>query len=143
MLTLGFWKSTLTNKSKEDRLRRWTLKWLLGDFYGQSLTCELILALVSLCLLVNSINKNPKEKRPIDFFCYFIQIYWLFYYYFASFGFKRGCGVKDQWDFILTEIKRYYNSNDRWKFILLLIRRENDLNKWLKHVKRGYKKQTK
>ena len=68
MLTLGFQKSTLTNKSKEHHLRRWTLKRFLGDFYGQSLICELILALVSLWLLVNSIKKNPKEKRPIDFF---------------------------------------------------------------------------
>jgi len=31
------------------------------------LICELILALISLWLLVNSIKKNPKEKRPIDF----------------------------------------------------------------------------
>jgi len=120
MLTLGFQKSTLTNKSKEDHLRRWTLKWFLGDFYGQSLICELILALVSLWLLVNSIKKNPKEKRPIDFFgLFYSNIFWLFYYYFASFGFKRGYGVKDRLDFILTEIKRYYNSNDRWKLILL------------------------
>ena len=66
----------LTDKSKEDRLRRWTLKRFLSDFYGQSLICELILALVSLCLLVNSIKENPKEKRPIDFFYYyFIQRY--------------------------------------------------------------------
>jgi len=48
---------------------------LLSDFYGQSLICELILALFSLWLLVNSIKKNPKEKRPIDFFDYFIQRY--------------------------------------------------------------------
>jgi len=137
MLTLGFRKSTLTNKSKEDLLRRWTLKQFLGDFYGQSLICELILALVSLWLLVNSIKKNFKEKRSIGFFDSFIQRY------FDSFGFKRGYGVKDRLDFILTEIKRYYNSNDRWKFILLLIRRENGLNKRLKHVKRGYRKQTK
>jgi len=68
MLTLGFRKPTLTNKSKEDHLRRWTLKRFLGDFYGQSLICELILALVSLWLLVNSIKENPKEKHPIDFF---------------------------------------------------------------------------
>ena len=40
-------------------------------------------------------------------------------------------------NFILTEIKRCYNSNDRWKLILFFIRRENDLNKWLKHVKGG------
>jgi len=45
------------------------LKWFLGD--DKSLICELILALVSLWLLVNSIKKeNPKEKRPIDFFFY-------------------------------------------------------------------------
>jgi len=41
-------------------------------FNDKSLICELILALVSLWLLVNSIKKNPKEKRPIDFFDYFI-----------------------------------------------------------------------
>ena len=34
---------------------------------------ELIVALVSFWLLVNSIKKeNAKEKRPIDFFDYFI-----------------------------------------------------------------------
>jgi len=52
------------------------LKWFLGDFYGQSLICELILALVSLWLLVNSIKKNPKESvRLIFFYYYFIQRY--------------------------------------------------------------------
>jgi len=69
MLILCFRKSTFNQiKSEEDRLRRWTLKRFLSDFYGQSLICELILALVSLWLLVNSIKENPKEKRPIDFF---------------------------------------------------------------------------
>jgi len=95
------------------------LKWFLGD--DKSLICELILALVSLWLSVNLIKKeNPKEKRPIDFFL--LKIF--FYYYIIIlplFGFKRGYGVKDRSDFILTEIKRYYNSNDRWKFILFLI----------------------
>ena len=43
-------------------------------------------------------------------------------------------------EFILTEIKGCYNTNDRWKFILFFIRRENDLNKWLKHVKKGVQK---
>ena len=106
--------------------------------------CELILALVSLWLLVNSIKQNTKEKRRIDFFgLFYSKIFCLFYYYFASFGFKRGYDVKDRLDFILTEIKRYYNSNDRWKFILLFIRQENGLNEWLKHVKRGYGKQMK
>ena len=94
-----------------------------------SLICELILALVLLWLLVNSIKKNLKEKWLIDFFLLFYsKIFWLFYYYFASFGFKRAYGVKDRLDFILTEIKRYYNSNNRLKFILLFIRWEDGLN---------------
>jgi len=71
-------------------------------------------------------GKFQRKKRPIDFI--------LFYYYFAFFRFKRGYCVNDQLDFISKVIKRYYNSNDRLKFIL---------NKWLKHVKRGYEKQTK
>ena len=37
--------------------------------------CELILALVSLWLLVNSFKETSKEKRPINFFDYFIQRY--------------------------------------------------------------------
>jgi len=40
----------------------------------KSLICELILALVSLWLLVNSIKETSKEERPIDFFDYFIII---------------------------------------------------------------------
>ena len=64
----------LTDKSKEDRLRRWTLKRFFSDFCGQSLICELILALVSLWLLVNSFNETSKEKRLIDYFDYFIII---------------------------------------------------------------------
>jgi len=84
---------------------------------------ELILALVSLWLLVNSFKKTFKEKRPIDFFDYFIQRYFDYYIIILPvFGFKRGYGVKDRSDFILTEIKRCYNSNDRCKFILFLIR---------------------
>jgi len=65
----------LTNKSKEDRLRCWTLKQFFSDFCRQSLICELILALVSLWLLVNCSKETSKEKRPIDFFDYFIQRY--------------------------------------------------------------------
>jgi len=58
-------------KAKKTILRRWTSKWFLGD--DKSLICELILALVSLWLLVNSIKKeNLKGKRPINFFDYFI-----------------------------------------------------------------------
>jgi len=51
------------------------LKTVLSDFCGRSLICELILALVSLWLLVNSFKETSKEKRPIDFFNYFIQRY--------------------------------------------------------------------
>ena len=47
--------------------------------------------------------------------------------------------MNDQLDFVLTVIKRDYNTNDRLKFILSFIRRENGLNKWLKHVKNGRK----
>ena len=65
----------LTDKSKEDRLRRWTFKMVFSDFCRQSLICELILALVSLWLLVNSFKETSKEKRSIDFFDYFIQRY--------------------------------------------------------------------
>jgi len=51
------------------------LKTVLSDFCGQSLICELILALVSLWLLVNSFKETFKEKRPSNFFDYFIQRY--------------------------------------------------------------------
>ena len=61
----------LTNKSGKTILRRWTLKMaFLGD--EKSLIYELILALVSLCLLVNPIKKEePQRKMSIDFFDYF------------------------------------------------------------------------
>ena len=48
---------------------------VFSEFRGQSLIRELILALVSLWLLVNSFKETSKEKRPIDFFYYFIQTY--------------------------------------------------------------------
>jgi len=51
------------------------LETVLSDFCGQSLICELILALVSLWLLVNSFKETFKEKRLIDFFYYFIRRY--------------------------------------------------------------------
>jgi len=49
-----------------------------------------------------------------DIFDYFIII-------FPLFGFQRGYDVKDWSDFILTEIKRYYNSNDRWNLFYFLL----------------------
>jgi len=40
--------------------------------------------------------------------------------------------MNDWLDFILTVIKRDYNTNDRLKFILSIIWRDNGLNKWSK-----------
>ena len=106
----------LTDKSKEDRLRRWTLKRFLVIFRKKNLICELILVLVSLWLLINSFKETSKEKRPIDFFDYFIQRYFdyfiiifqdiliiLLLFYF--FWFNRGYSVNDRLDFILKVIK--------------------------------------
>ena len=50
----------LTDKSKEDRLRRWTLKRFLVIF-GQNLICESILVLVLLWLL-----SQPTLRREGD-----------------------------------------------------------------------------
>ena len=126
------------------------LKTIFSDFLWTSLICELILALVSLWLLVNSFKKTSKEKRSIDFFDYFIQRYFdyfiiifqdiliiLLLFYF--FWFNRGYSVNDRLDFVLTVIKRDYNTNDRLKFILSFIRRDNGLNDRLKLVKNGRK----
>jgi len=66
-------------------------------------------------------KENPKEKRPIGFFVIIllkdislitILLFCLF------FGFKHGYGMIERSDFILTEIKRCYNTKDQWKFIL-------------------------
>ena len=123
---------------------------VFSDFCGQSLICELILALVSLWLLVNWSKETSKEKRPIDFFDYFIQSYFNYFIIifqdiliilllFHFFWFNRDYSVNDRLDFVLRVIKRDYNANDRLKFILSFIRWENDLNKRLKHVKNGRK----
>jgi len=72
VLILCFERSILTNKSKDDRFKALDLKTVLSDFCGQNLVCELILALVSLLLLVNSFKETFKDKRSIDFFDYFI-----------------------------------------------------------------------
>ena len=56
----------------------------------KSLICELILALVSLWLLVNSIKKeNPKGKCPINLFLIilFKDIFFIIILFFASFWF--------------------------------------------------------
>ena len=48
--------------------------------------------------------------------------------------------MNDLLDFVLTMIKRYYNTNDRLKFILSFIRGDNGLNDRLKLVKKVYGK---
>jgi len=78
----------------------------------KSLVYELILALLSLWLLVDSIKKEKSQReRPIDFF-WFILLKDIFYYYIIIlilFGFQCGYGMTERSDFILTEINGYYN----------------------------------
>jgi len=106
----------LTDKSKRDPLKCWTLKRFLVIFADKA-WFELILALVSLWLLVNWSKKTSKEKRPIDFLDYFIQRYFDYFIIifqdiliilllFSFFLFNRGYSVNDRLDFILTVIKR-------------------------------------
>jgi len=60
-------------------------------------------------------------KLPIDFYL-FILLKDIFNYYIIIlplFGYKRGYGMTERSEFILTEIKGYYNANDRWKFIFI------------------------
>jgi len=70
------------------------LKTVFSDFCGQSLICELILALVSLWLLVNSFKETFKEKCLIYFFDYFIIIFFhdilIILLLFCFFWFNRG-----------------------------------------------------
>ena len=102
-----------------------------GD--DKSLIYELILALVSLWLLVNSIKKGKSQRKNVQLIFLIILLKDIFLiiklFFCLFFGFKHGYGMTERSDFILTEIKRCYNTNDQWKFILFLIRRENDLNK--------------
>jgi len=111
----------LTNKSGKDHFKALDLKnGFLGD--DKTLIYELILALVSLWLLVNSIKKEKSQRKTSDRFFLisllkeiFLIIILLFCLFF---GFKRAYDMIEWSDFILTEIQRCYNSNDRWKFIL-------------------------
>jgi len=87
----------------------------------KSLVYELILALVSLWLLVDSIKKEKSQRETSDCFFWFILLKDIFDYYIIIlplFGFQRSYSTTERSDFILTEINRYHNSNDRWKFIL-------------------------
>ena len=71
-------------------------------------------------------KETPKENVRLillkDIFYYYIIILLFFCY-------KRGYGMTERSEFILIEIKGYYNTNDRWKFFFFFIRRENDINK--------------
>ena len=87
----------------------------------KSLVFELILALVSLWLLVDSIKKEKSQRETSDWFFWFILLKDIFDYYIIIlplFGFQRGYDMTERSDFILIEINGYYNSNDRWKLIL-------------------------
>ena len=91
----------------------------LGD--DKSLVYELIVALVSLWLLVDSIKKEKSQRKTSDWFFLFILLKDNFDYYIIIlplFDFERGYDMTERSDFILTEINGYYKSNDRWKFIL-------------------------
>ena len=74
----------VTNKKQRGPFKALDLKTVFKLFCGQSLICELILALISLWLLVNSFKETSNEKRPIDLFDYFIQRY--FYYFIIIFS---------------------------------------------------------
>ena len=143
MLILGFRNPRLTNKSGKDHFKALNLKnGFIGD--DKSLIYELILALVSLWLLVNSIKTGKSQRKTSDWLFSIILLKRYFVYYYIIilplFGFKRGYDMTERPDFILTEIQRCYNSNARWKFILFLIRRENDLNKMTKACQKGVRK---
>jgi len=75
------------DKSKEDHFKALDLK-MVFLVMTKSLICELILAIVSLWLLVNSIKKeNPKGKCPINLFfiILFKDIFLIIILFFASF----------------------------------------------------------
>ena len=94
----------------------------LGD--DKSLVYELILALVSLWLLVDSIKKEKSQRETSDWFFRFILLKGIFFIiillFYLLFDFQRGYGTTERSEFILTEINGWYNSNDRWKIILFL-----------------------
>jgi len=65
VLILGFRNPCLTNKSGKDHFKALDLKnGFLGD--DKRLIYELILALVSLWLLVNSITKEKSPRKTSD-----------------------------------------------------------------------------
>jgi len=121
-----FERSILIDKSKEDRLRRWTLKRFQMTFLRTRLGLWVDFSLNSTWLFINSVKRTFKVKCSIGA-------------YLPLFFINRGYSVNNWLNFILTVIKRDYNTNDQLKFILLFIRRDNDLNDRLKLVKNGRK----
>ena len=105
-------------------VRNWNDKLSKPYFCGRAWLVELILALVSLLLLVNSIKNEKSQRENVrlifrfsllkDIFFNIILLFYLF------FDIQRGYGTTERSEFILTEINGWYNSNDRWKFILFL-----------------------
>ena len=88
--------------------------------------------------------KEKSQRKTSDWFFYlFILLKDIFYYYIIilpPFGFQRGYNMTERSDFILTEINDVTIQMIGGNLFYFLIRRENDLSKWLKHVKRGYGK---
>jgi len=82
------------------------------------LVYELILALVSLWLLVDSIKNEKSQRETSNWFILLKDIFDYYIIILLFFGFQRSYGMTERSDFTLNEINGYYNSNDRWKFIL-------------------------
>ena len=80
MLSLGFKNPCLTNKRGKDHFKALDLKKLfLGD--DKNLIYELILALVSLWLLVNSVKKEKTQRENVRLIFFIILLKDFFYYY--------------------------------------------------------------
>ena len=62
----AFQRSMLTDKKQRGSFKALDLKTVFSDFCGQCLICELILALASLWLLVNSIKKEKSQRETSD-----------------------------------------------------------------------------
>jgi len=73
VLILGFRNPRLTNKSRKDHFKALDLKnGILGD--DESLIYELILALVSLWLLVNSVKKEKTQRENVRLIFFIILL---------------------------------------------------------------------
>jgi len=108
-----FKQSILIDKSKEDRLMRWTLKRFQMTFSWTKLDLWVDFSLSFTWLFINSFKRTFKVKCPIDTY------------------------------FIIFLFNQSYGMNDRLKFILSFIMRDNGLNdrsKLVKNGRKGYRK---